>query len=174
MPGYKVSKIGIVMKPHTYKTNFGEPGVSADKGHTYSQIIYGLWNIRPGFGTYMKIFVGLFAATAIAMLAFFIKPTDVDPRFGLGVGGFFGAVANMLIASSLFPDSGIMTLMDMVNGIGMITIFLTVVQSTISLYLYDILEEVPLSRLYDRVSLVIFATGVLVINILIPLVGIVR
>jgi len=97
-----------------------------------------------------------------------------DPRFGLGVGGFFGAVANMLIASSLVPDSGIMTLMDMVNGIGMITIFLTVVQSTISLYLYDILEEVPLSRLYDRVSLVIFATGVLVINILIPLVGIVR
>ena len=89
MPGYAVSKTGMVMKPHTYKSNFGEPGVAVNTGHTYSQFIYGVWNIRPGLGTYMKIFVGLFAAVMIAMLAFFIKPTDVDPRFGLGVGGFF-------------------------------------------------------------------------------------
>jgi len=174
MPGYAVSKTGMVMKPHTYKSNFGEPGVAVDTGHTYSQLIYGVWNVRPGLGTYMKIFVGLFAAVMIAMLAFFIKPADVDPRFGLGVGGFFGAVANTLIAASLVPDSGIMTLMDMVNGVGMLTIFLTVVQSTISLYLFDICGETALSRLYDRLSLVIFASGFLVINILIPVFGFVR
>lgn len=69
------------------------------------------------------------------------------------------------------PDSGILTLMDMVNGVGAITIFLTLVGSTISLYLYDIRGEVALSRAFDRVLFVIFAIGFAVINLLIPLAG---
>lgn len=38
------------------------------------------------------------------MLAFFIKPTDVDQRFGLGVGALFAAIANTYITSSLVPE----------------------------------------------------------------------
>ena len=174
MPGYKVLKTGMVMKPHTYKSNFGDPALPVGTRRTYSQLIYSVWNGRTGFGPYLKVFVGLFAAAAIAMLAFFIKPTDVDPRFGLGVGGFFGAVANTLLSASLVPDSGIFTLMDMVNGFGAITIFLSLVQSTISLYFFDIREEVALSRAFDRVSFVIFAVAFTVINVMIPFAGIVR
>jgi hypothetical protein len=174
MPGYVVHRTGLVMKPHTYKTNFGDPQLAATDQSTYSQLIYAVWNTRPGYGPYLKIFVGLFAAILIALLPLFIKPTDVDPRFGLGVGGFFGAVANTFIAASLVPDSGVLTLMDMVNGIGMVTIFLTLVQSTISLYLYDIRGRVRVSQVFDRVSLVIFGVGLVVTNILIPYVAMVR
>lgn len=174
MPGYKVLKTGLVMKPHSYKSNFGDPAMSSGSRRTYSQLIYSVWNGRTGFGPYLKVFLGLFAAAAIAMLAFCIKPTDVDPRFGLGVGGFFGAVANTLLSASLIPDSGVFTLMDMVNGVGALTIFLTLVQSTISLYIYDIREQVALSRAFDRVSLVIFATGFTVINVMMPFAGFVR
>ncbi len=174
MPGYKVLKSALVVKPHAYKSSFGDPAMAAGSRRTYSQLIYGIWNGRTGYGPYLKVFVGLFAAAAIALLAFFIKPTDVDPRFGLGVGGFFGAVANTLLSASLVPDSGILTLMDMVNGVGAITIFLTLVESTISLYLYDIRGEVALSRAFDRVALIIFAVGFTVINLLIPLSGFAR
>ena len=171
MPGYRVNRTAIVMKPHTYLTTFGNPRLPPGNGETYSELIYGIWNARPGLGPYFKVFLGLFAANLIAMLAFFIKPTDVDPRFGLGVGGFFGAVANALLAASLVPDSGVLTLMDMVNGFGIIIIFLTLVQSTVSLYLYDIRGEVALSRRFDQVSIVIIGVGCLVINILFPLLG---
>ncbi len=174
MPGYLIQRTGLVMKPHTYKTTFGDPQMQPEQHATYSQLIYAIWNVRPGLGTYFKIFVGLFAAMLIALLPFFITPTQVDPRFGLGVGGFFGAVANTLIAASLVPDSGILTLMDMVNGIGMLAIFLTLVQSTISLYLYDTLGRTEVSRLFDRVSLVIFLVALVVINIVIPFQGMVR
>jgi len=173
IPGYMVYRSVLVMKPHTYRTNFGDPRIGSQQ-ETYSQLIYGVWNSRSGFGPYFKIFIGLFAAIMISMLPFFIKPTDVDPRFGLGVGGFFGAVANTLLAGSLVPDSGILTLMDMVNMAGMLTIFLTLVQSTISLYLYDIRGQVEVSRLFDRVSVVIFGVGIVVFNVMIPWVGIVR
>lgn len=173
IPGYIVQKTGLVMKPHTYKTNFGDPLVTQDRS-TYSQLIYWVWNVRPGLGPYLKIFIGLFAAILISLLSCFIKPTDVDPRFGLGVGAFFGAVANMLLASSLMPENGSLTLMDMVNGIGILVIFLSLVQSTISLYIYDILGRTQLSRLFDRVSFVIFAMGAIIINILIPMMGMTR
>lgn len=168
MPGYKASRTALVMKPHTYRSNFGDPNLKKNERKTYSQLLYGIWNTRPGFGPYSKVFLGLFAAVAIALLAFFIKPTDVDPRFGLGVGGFFGAVANALLSASLVPESGSMTLMDMVNGVGMATIFITLVQSTISLHLYDIREEHALSKAFDRLSLILIATGFTTINILIP------
>lgn len=173
MPGYTVYKTGMVVKPHTYKTSFGDPCVHADSRKTCSQLIYGVWNRRPGLGTWFKIFVGLYAATAVAMLAFFIKPTHVDPRFGLGVGGFFGAVANTIVASAMVPDSGVLALMDIVNAIGMATIFLTIVQSAISLYLYDTRDAVSLSRRYDRISFVVLGTSYLAINALIVAVALV-
>jgi hypothetical protein len=174
MPGYVVHKSGMVVKPHTYKTSFGDPRLPADSRQTYSQLIYGIWNARPGLGTYLKVFVGLFAAIAIALLALFVKPTDVDPRFGLGVGGFFGAVANTLLSASMVPDAGALTLLDMVNGVGMIVIFLSLLQSTISLYLFDIRGQVALSRLFDRVSFYLFAAGLLIINLLLPWAGMTR
>lgn len=168
MPGYQVYKTGIAMKPHSYKSSFGDPQLQPNSRKTYSQVIYGIWNNRPSLGTYFKIFLGLFSAVLISMLVFFITPTEVDPRFGLGVGGFFGAVANSLLAASLVPDSGTLTLLDIVNEIGMITIFFTLVQSTISLHIYTNLGQVGLSRLFDRVSFVTIATGFLIVNLLIP------
>lgn len=173
MPGYAAYQSGIVMKPHAYKSNFGDPTLPTGTKRTYAQLIYSVWNIRSGYGPYLKVFIGLYAAILIAMLAFFVKPTDVDPRFGLGVGGFFGAVANALLSASLVPDAGVFTLMDMVNGVGMITIFLTLVQSTISLYLFDIRDNVALSRAFDKLCFVLFTLGSVTIHILLPTSGIV-
>jgi hypothetical protein len=56
-----------------------------------------------------------------------------------------------------------------VNAIGLATIFLTIVQSTISLYLYDHLGREALSRLFDRVSLYVFAILAIAINLVIPI-----
>ena len=39
-------------------------------------------------GYLLKLFFGLFVATAIAFLALFIRPVDLDLRFGLGGGAF--------------------------------------------------------------------------------------
>ncbi len=174
MPRYKVAQTGMVAKPHAYKTNFGDNTRPEGSHETYSQFVYGVWNVRPGYGTYFKVFVGLYAAALIAMLAFFVKPTDVDPRFGLGVGGFFGAVANTLVTATAVPDSGVMTLLDMVNGFGMVLIFLTLVQSTVTLYLYDILDQKELSQKFDSVSKLVFAGGFIVFNIVVPVVGMTR
>jgi len=172
IPGYQIYNQTLTVKPHSYKTPRGDPGLPLDFKATYSQFIFGIWIQRPDFGFFFKMFQGLFAAVAISMLVFFIKPTNVDPRFGLGVGAFFAAIANTYVVASLLPDSGAMTMTDMVNGIGMGMIFLTLVQSTISLYLYEKRGMEATSKLFDQVTFVILGLSYIIINIAIPLVAI--
>jgi hypothetical protein len=128
----------------------------------------GVWIHRQGSGFYLKMFVALFAAVGVAMIAFFIKPTDVDPRFGLGVGALGAVIVNTYVTSALVPDTGVMTLADIVNHVGIVTIFLSLLQSAISLYLYEKKGKKTLSRLFDRVSFFIFLPGYLVINLVLP------
>ncbi len=53
-------------------------------------------------------------------------------------------------------------------GLIMVTVLLTVIQSTISLYIYDIRGEQALSSLFDKVSLVIFMVTYIIANLVIP------
>jgi hypothetical protein len=128
----------------------------------------GLWIHRQDSGFYLKMFVPLFTAAGVALIAFFVKPTEVDPRFGLGVGALGAAIVNTYVTSSLVPDTGVMTLADTVNQVGILTIFLSLMQSAISLYLYERKGKKRLSRLFDRVSFVIFLAGYSVINLILP------
>jgi hypothetical protein len=169
VPGYMVYKTGLVVRPHSYKAPRGDLSLPEDFRGTYSQLIMGVWITRPGLGFFVKMFLGVYVAVAIALLVFFIKPTDVDPRFGLGVGALFAAIANSYITSTYLPDTGVLTLTDMVNSVAIMTIFLTLLQSTISLYIFDIQGNESLSRRFDHISFAVFLVGYVAINVAVPL-----
>ena len=101
------------------------------------------------------MFDGLLAAVAVAMLAFFQRP-DTTTRFSLGVGAFFASVASTYITTTYLPEADVLTLTDIVNGIGMLTIFLTLLSSTISLHLYTGNYQKALWRIFDTVSGMVF------------------
>lgn len=166
--GYSIYKQAILEKPHAYRSTHGDPRIAVGTDRVHSQLRMGVWVYREGWGFFLKMFVGLFGAVGVAMLAFFIKPTDVDPRFGLGIGALFAAIANTYITSSLVPDTGVMTLADMINNVSIVIIFFTLLESTISLYLYDRKGDEALSRLFDRVSFVIFLAAYVLINVALP------
>ncbi len=168
IPGYSTYQQAILEKPHAYRSTHGDPRLAVGTEKVQSQLRMGVWIHRQGSGFYLKMFVALFAAVGVALLAFFIKPTDVDPRFGLGVGALGAVIVNTYVTSSLVPDTGVMTLADIVNHVGIVTIVLSLLQSAISLYLYERKGKKTLSRLFDRVSFVIFLAGYLVINLVLP------
>ena len=169
VPAYKLRLGGVVEKPHSYKTARGDPRLPVGAKSTYSQLRMGLALERAGWGLYFKLFQSLFIAVLLALLAFFIRPTEVDPRFGLGVGALFAGVANAYVISSLVPDTGVLALADVVNGVGIAVILLTVIQSAISLHLYTARDAAAASRAFDRVSFAVILPAYILLNIALPL-----
>jgi hypothetical protein len=163
--GYRIVRWEALEKPHSYKTARGDPRLPRGTKSTFSQFRMGIFIERSGWGLYLKLFQALHVAVAIAFLACFIKPTDLDPRFGLGVGALFAAVANSYVVNSLMPDTGDVSLADVINGLGIFTILVTLVESTVSLYLFDRCHEEELSRRLDRMSFKILVIGFAAVNI---------
>ena len=123
----------------------------------------------PSTALYIKMFQALFASVAVALIALFIKPSMIDCRFGLPVGGFFASVANNIFVGGILPPGEGVTLTAMVNTIGLATIFLILVQSTISLYIEDTMRQERLWIFFDRVSFVVFLIGYAAVNLMLPL-----
>ena len=169
IPGYQVTGFASVVKPHTYKTTYGDPRLSQDKHTTYSEYNFALTIKRAGIGVYLKLFIGLFAGVVLTIGSFFIRPSDTGPRFGIPSAAYFGAVANTYLVSSLLPSSGQFGLADFVTGIGLFTISLCVLASLMSGYFFLRTEEKDLSRELDRVSWMAIGLGFLIINIVLPI-----
>lgn len=163
--GYHIDNMTLVEKPHVYQSNFGDPRIK--QGPTsYSQLRAGIEISRPDLGFYLRIFIGLFVAVAAALLAILIKPCDPEPRFGLQAGGLFVAIANTIITSDLIPKTGIMTLADMINDLGLFIILLAILESIISLYLYRAHGKKVLHRIkiFDRLSFVALTMIYITVN----------
>lgn len=165
----KVTQSSLIVRTHAYGSKRGDPRAGTGSEDVHSRLSFVMLMSYPGGGYFVVLFMALFASVAIALIAFYIKPIHVDPRFGLGVGAVFAAVGNFIYIGPLLPRAGRMNLADMVNMIGLVTIFLTLVQSTISLYLYDTLGNERLSRFFDRVSFVVFLLGYVFISLALPL-----
>lgn len=165
--GFRVQRFHAVENPHSYQTSRGLPGVPAERRPTYSQPRFALVVHRDGIELFAKMFQAMVVAVGVALLACFIKPTHVDPRFGLGVGALFAAVANSYLVGAEMPEGGEFSLADVINLLGIVTILITLTESTISLHLYESLDRPAVSRRLDRVSfwtiLVCFATALVLL-----------
>lgn len=165
----KVNQFAMAVEQHKYGSRRGDHRSPTGEVDVYSRFVFAMLLNHPGTVFYFKLLNALFASVAISLIVFFIKPIHVDPRFGLGVGAFFAAVGNIIYIGSLLPRAEGFTLTDMVNAIGLATIFLTLVQSAISLYIFDTMGRERLSRLFDKVSFAAFLIGYAVINLVLPL-----
>ena len=168
LPDYKIVNTYLGTKPHPYKTNRGDPRQMAKTMISYDQIIYAIDISRKDWGLYFKMFQSLFASVAIAFLVFFMNPQG-DGRIGLGIGAFFAAVASSYVTTTELPGIGILTLSDLVNILGMVTIFMSVLCSIIVMKIAENNNQLRLAKIFDRLSLVIFLAGYSIANIVVAL-----
>lgn len=136
LDGWRISNFTVNTNTHEYTTVFGDP--SSDMLHSE----YASFNIkidieRDAWGLFMKIFIGMYIAFMIAVLSFTTKPSELEPRFGLPVGGLFAAVGNKYIIDSLLPESSSFTLVDSLHSTTFMAIFATLLVSAIALKFHD-------------------------------------
>ena len=138
---------------YRYATNYGDTSLPTGAESAYSRFIYSVHISRPGYSLFIKLFTGLFIAAGIGFLSLLIRPIDLDPRFGLGVGAMFAAVASQYVLDSNLPDAPGLTLADKLHVLTFLFIFITLLESTISLRLWNRGRQ-ALSEQLDRYSLV--------------------
>ena len=132
--GWNIRNFKVSASTNDYETGFGD--------HKQKIEYFSTFNIdmdieRDAWGLYMKIFIGMYIAFLIAAISFTPNPAELEPRFGLPVGGLFAAVGNKYIIDSLLPESSSFTLVDTLHTITFLGIFSTLVVSAICLKLSE-------------------------------------
>lgn len=77
----------------------------------------------------------MYIAFFIAAISFVIDPEDVDPKFGLPVGGLFASVGNKYIIDSILPETTSFTLVDSLHSITFLFILFVIAANAYSLIL---------------------------------------
>jgi hypothetical protein len=132
--GWTITNFKVAREENIYETGFGDPSSASQ--------IFSSFNIemdieRDAWGLFMKIFIGMYIAFLISIVSFTPHPSELEPRFGLPVGGLFAAVGNKYIIDSLLPESSSFTLVDTLHALTFVAILMTLIVSAISLKLVD-------------------------------------
>ena len=151
---WRVGRLNCYVIPMAYHTDFGyDPDRLAGRHPIspakYSRFVADLPIFHGGAMPYIKVFVVLYISVAVAFLALFVHPRLAEARFVALVAAVFAAVTSYIFESDkLTPTTGL-TLVDRVHLLGMVYIFLAVVESCLSVGLWHIGHEETALRL-DR------------------------
>jgi hypothetical protein len=132
--GWKITDFTVSESSNDYLTGFGD---NSNKNQNFSSFDVFLGLERAAWGMFFKIFLGMYIAFMIATISFTPHPSELEPRFGLPVGGLFAAVGNKYIIDSLLPESSAFTLVDTLHAITFIGIFAILLVSAFALKQYD-------------------------------------
>ncbi|TWR28076.1 hypothetical protein FPZ42_02345 [Mucilaginibacter achroorhodeus] len=161
--GWNIDSIDITTGIKKYETAFGDE--SAAKPHTeYSNFKVVLTISRDAMGLFWKLFLGMYVAFLISFISFYIHSDSIDSRFGLGVGALFAVVGNKYIVDASLPETSSFTLVDMLHGLTLMSILVTIVCTSYSLLLVK-RDEFKRAKRFDFVSSRIILGAYVLLNV---------
>jgi len=149
--GWHITDFRISAGDNDYETGFGD---ASNNYQVFSALRLDMRIERKAWGLFMKIFIGMYIAFLIAIISFTPKPSELEPRFGLPVGGLFAAVGNKYIIDSLLPESSSFTLVDTLHALTYMAIFSTLLVSAIALKYNDegkIMESIRVNSVGSKI-----------------------
>jgi hypothetical protein len=150
LAGWDIRNFKVEAIDNVYETSFGDDRPDKDN-QVFSAFVISMDIDRNAWGLFLKIFIGMYIAFLIAMVSLAPHPDELEPRFGLPVGGLFAAVGNKYIIDSILPESTSFTLVDSLHAITFFTIFAILVVSAICLKLVD-REKKELAKRVNRIG----------------------
>jgi hypothetical protein len=136
LDGWDITNFKVSAKLNDYETGFGDPSPNRDY-QNFSAFNIELDIERNAWGLFLKIFIGMYIAFLISVISFTIQVQELEPRFGLPVGGLFATVGNKYIIDSILPETSAFTLVDTLHTLTFLGIFGTLVVSAVALRYYD-------------------------------------
>jgi hypothetical protein len=170
LAGWNIKNFKVDAIDNVYETSFGDNRPGKDN-QVFSAFVISMDIDRNAWGLFLKIFVGMYIAFLIAMVSFAPHPGELEPRFGLPVGGLFAAVGNKYIIDSILPESTTFTLVDSLHAITFFTIFAILVVSAICLKLLD-REKEALAVRVNRIGAWVIGAAYVLANVVLVSVAI--
>lgn len=136
LDGWNIKNFRVSQIKNDYETGFGDQRPSRSL-QNFSAFFIEMDIERNAWGLFMKIFIGMYIAFLISIISFTIKVEELEPRFGLPVGGLFATVGNKYIIDSILPETSSFTLVDSLHTLTFLAIFATLVVSAIALRQHD-------------------------------------
>ena len=161
--GWTLDPPAVTLASHHYQTTYGDPEVAADEGSTYSRFKMEVPMRRASAIYSFKVLIGLYVAVGIGLLGFFIKASNLAPRFGVGTSAIFAAIASQYVMASALPEGGQLTLAEKLHVMADVTILLSLVVSVVSLALHEKSHQ-RASRRLDKVAAAVIIPAYMVLN----------
>ncbi|MBX7124503.1 MAG: hypothetical protein K1X47_02330 [Cyclobacteriaceae bacterium] len=136
LDGWRLTEFKVSTDTDRYDTGFGDPREGHDH-QTFSAFRIDMEIERAAWGLFLKIFIGMYIAFLIALVSLVSHPWELEPRFGLPVGGLFAAVGNKYIIDSLLPESPEFSLVDILHSLTFFGILSILAVSAIALKYYN-------------------------------------
>jgi hypothetical protein len=162
--GWKPGQFSAIATSDVFETDFGDAELLTGSKAVYSCVEFQMPLLHDGWSYFFKLTAAMFIATLVALLAFLIRPINLDPRFGLPIGALFAAVASNWMVSEALPDRSGLTLADWLHILSYVAIFLTLLLSVRSLGLFEAGDEAGAKR-FDRRCISVLAASYIVTSI---------
>ena len=154
---------------HQYSTNFGRPDKGQSKDDSYSRVTVEITLQRARVTSFLKLCAGVYAAVAIAGMAFMLdmrEPDIVSGRTGLLVGCLFAAIVNMQQAASTLGMSEDVTLTDSIHVVAILYILVASILAIVSYLRAQAGGEDSAQRMDRKIYLPIYMYSYIVVNFL--------
>lgn len=150
LDGWDITNFTVTETTNDYETGFGDSRPDRAVQH-FSAFLIEMDIERNAWGLFLKIFIGMYIAFLISIISFTIDVSELEPRFGLPVGGLFATVGNKYIIDSILPETSAFTLVDTLHTLTFLAIFATLLVSAIALHQYDLGNKETAKR-YNRLG----------------------
>jgi hypothetical protein len=111
LPGYILGKPTLTVTSKPYPTNFGDTRLT--ELEPYSRVTVSVPVKRPAFTYAVKVIMPIFLVAACAALVFWIHPSFVEGRIGMGITALLTLVALQLTSNSQLPEVDYLMMIDL-------------------------------------------------------------
>jgi hypothetical protein len=167
LPGYILGTPTMSIKAKPYPTNFGDTNLAEHE--PYSRVTIAVPVHRPPLTYAIKVILPIFLVAACAALVFFIHPTYVEGRIGMGITALLTLVALQLTSNSQLPEVDYLMMIDMLFIAAYIFVIAALAQVVRTSWAAHRGDEVHAIQ-QDRTAIKVLGLSYVVINALIMIV----
>lgn len=164
--GWELGEVSNNADLHTYKTNWGDTDLGKDAKSVYSRFNFSVMLNRAGISYSFVMLYAVYLSIMVALFTLFIKPTNLDPRFGMPVGAIFAIIASQFVTASNLPASAQLTIADKLHIMSGMVILTVIIESVLSLKWFEEGQEQK-SRILDRTTATVLVLLCVIANLLI-------